>query len=78
MSVWLVIEDRGSGISFTPKPGALQPGPSSKRYGTGLGIPFAYKVFAAHGWSLDFAALPSGGTRVTIRLRPTEEHHEDD
>ena len=27
---------------------------------------------------LDFAALPNGGTRVTIRLRTTEEHHEDD
>jgi signal transduction histidine kinase len=76
--VHLVIEDSGPGIGFAPQPGALQPGPSSKRYGTGLGIPFAYKVFGAHGWTLYFAKVPQGGTRVTVRLGESEGRSSDE
>ena len=68
----LVLDDAGPGIAFTPEPGAeLRPGPSSKRFGTGLGIPFAYKVCEAHGWKLSFASRPGGGTRVTLQLPTT-------
>jgi signal transduction histidine kinase len=60
------IVDAGPGMPFVPEPGDLEPGPSTKRFGTGLGIPVAYKICRSHGWDLSFAASPDGGTEVTI------------
>lgn len=60
------IIDTGAGMPFVPEPGDLEPGPSTKRFGTGLGIPVAYKICRSHGWDLGFAAVPGGGTEVTI------------
>lgn len=62
------ILDCGSGIPFTPNPSDLSPGPSTKRFGTGLGIPFAFKVCESLGGSITFASRPSGGTSVTLNL----------
>lgn len=61
------IDDQGPGMPFAPEPSsALTPGPTTKRFGTGLGIPVAFKVCKAHGWTLEFEKLPAGGTRVSI------------
>lgn len=62
----LSIEDHGGGIPFTPEPSDLTPGPTTKRFGTGLGIPVAFKVCKAHGWTLNFEVIPRSGTLVTI------------
>lgn len=62
----LSITDQGPGLPFQPVPGSLSPGPSTKRFGTGLGIPFAFKVCNAHGWRLTFDRGENGGTRVTM------------
>lgn len=62
------ILDRGTGMPFTPHPSDLSPGPSTKRFGTGLGIPFAFKVCEALGVTMSFAQRPGGGTRVSIEL----------
>lgn len=62
----LIILDQGAGLPFKPEPTGLEPGPSTKRFGTGLGIPVAYKVFSTHGWRLNFENLAGGGTEVTI------------
>lgn len=70
----LTIDDQGPGIPFDPVAGDLEPGLTTKRFGTGLGIPVAFKVCAVHGWSLGFSAAPGGGTRVTIRI-PRESGH---
>lgn len=64
----LSIEDDGNGMPVAPQPRDLRPGPSTKRFGTGLGIPFAVKVFDLHGASVRFGAAVSGGTRVEIVL----------
>lgn len=64
----LIIEDQGPGIPADVQPAALSPGPSTKRFGTGLGIPFAFKVCQAHGGRLDFSSAPGGGTRVKLTL----------
>jgi signal transduction histidine kinase len=61
------IRDHGPGMPFRPEPGGLEPGPTTKRMGTGLGIPVAFKVCKAHGWSIAFEAAPGGGTEVVIR-----------
>ena len=67
-SVSLTIEDQGSGLAFDPKPGSLSPGPTTKRLGTGLGIPFAFKICHAHGGSIKFVQNSPTGTRVRIDL----------
>ena len=71
--VTLCIDDEGTGIPFDPQPGALSPGPTTKRFGTGLGIPFAFKVCSAHDCDLQFEARPQGGTRVRLTLAKAQE-----
>jgi signal transduction histidine kinase len=63
----LQLLDRGCGMPFTPDPSAMS-APSTKRFGTGLGIPFAFKVCDALGGELNFDARPDGGTAITILL----------
>ncbi|TSA48512.1 MAG: HAMP domain-containing protein [Nitrosomonadales bacterium] len=72
--ITLRIADSGPGMPFTPEYSILIPGPSTKRFGTGLGIPFAYKVCEAHGGGINFAAREGGGTVITLTLprRPPE------
>lgn len=60
------LEDEAGGLPFAPQPGGLEPGPSTKRFGTGLGIPVAFKVCKAHGWTLDFHSTAGVGTRVVL------------
>jgi len=64
--VRLTITDQGPGMPFQPKPSELAPGPSTKRFGTGLGIPIAFKVCKAHGWRLEFDRGDNGGTKAII------------
>ncbi len=70
--ITLLIEDQGAGMPFDPQPTTLSPGPSTKRFGTGLGIPFAFKVVQAHGGTLAFEKRDSGGTRVRLTLPATQ------
>ncbi len=67
-AVVITIDDQGPGMRQPPRPDGLRPGPTTKRSGTGLGIPFAAKVCEAHGRSLGFDTAPGGGTRVRITL----------
>lgn len=60
------IHDSGSGLPFEPKPGNLEPGPSTKKFGTGLGIPIAFKICQKHGWDLDFKVHEGNGTEVIV------------
>ena len=60
------IQDSGSGLPFEPKPGNLEPGPSTKRFGTGLGIPIAFKICQKHNWKLSFKTKSGKGTRAII------------
>ena len=65
---WLAITDRGPGLPFTPSAGGAVPGPTTKTWGSGLGIPFAYKVCELHEGTLAFDRPADGGTRVTLTL----------
>jgi len=64
--VELYIQDQGCGLPFDPKATELTPGPTTKRFGTGLGIPVAFKICQVHGWRLQFQRPPQGGTRVSV------------
>lgn len=63
----LELSDHGSGMPFIPDPSAMN-APTTKRFGTGLGIPFAFKVCDALGGQLQFVSKPEGGTSVIISL----------
>ncbi len=63
----LQLMDRAGGMPFKPDPSAIS-APSSKRFGTGLGIPFAFKVCDVLGGELKFAARLGGGTVITMQL----------
>lgn len=67
-TVILLIADRGPGMPFTPDPRSISPGPTTKRFGTGLGIPFAFKVCEALAGDLTFTARPGGGTQIRLSL----------
>ena len=72
----LFLMDRGSGMPFKPDPSAMS-APTTKRFGTGIGIPFAFKVCDALGGTLQFIARQGGGTTITISLpRILNTHHD--
>ena len=60
------IRDYGPGLPFQPEPGNLEPGPSTKRFGTGLGIPIAFKICQSHGWTLSFEKPEGAGSQALI------------
>ena len=60
------ILDSGPGLPFEPKPGNLEPGPSTKKFGTGLGIPIAFKICQKHGWNLRFNLIEEEGAEAVI------------
>ena len=62
------LRDEGTGMPFTPDPHTLSPGPSTKRFGTGLGIPFAFKVCEVLGGNITFEAALPQGTLITLSL----------
>jgi signal transduction histidine kinase len=64
--------DSGPGLPFKPTPGNLEPGPSTKKFGTGLGIPIAFKICQKHGWDLSFNVIDGQGTEVCI-IAPIEQ-----
>ena len=66
----LKVLDRGCGMPFTPDPSAMS-SPTTKRFGTGIGIPFAFKVCDALGGALKYEARPEGGTIISITLPTT-------
>jgi signal transduction histidine kinase len=74
-NVQVIIADRGPGMPFRPMPGDLHPGPTTKSYGSGLGIPFAFKICGLHQGVLDFAAREGGGTEVSVTLPAAQSAH---
>ncbi len=71
--------DSGPGLPFEPKPRNFEPGPSTKQFGTGLGIPIAFKICQKHGWNLMFNVIRDQGTEVIVaapihRLREVDTH----
>ncbi len=62
------ISDEGNGMPFTPEPGTLSPGKSTKRFGTGLGIPFAFKACEVLNGEISFHSIEPKGTTVRLRF----------
>jgi len=66
--VRVVVTDSGSGISPADLEHVFDPFFSTKADGTGLGLPIARQIAAAHGGSLTIESAPGDGTRVEVRL----------
>ena len=64
--VRMIISDRAGGLPFKPEATELAPGPSTKRFGTGLGIPIAFKICNTHGFKLEFNIKQGQGTDVIV------------
>ena len=64
--VRMIIGDRAGGLPFKPEATELTPGPSTKRFGTGLGIPIAFKICSTHGFKLEFSITEGESTDVVI------------
>ncbi len=64
--VIISLKDAGGGLPFQPEAANLEPGPTTKRFGTGLGIPIAFKICQTHGWGLTFNIDEGRGTEVII------------
>lgn len=64
----VTIADQGSGMPFKPVPNTSSPGISTKRFGTGLGIPFAFKVCEVLNGSIEFNALQPNGTQIKLQF----------
>ena len=60
------VSDDGPGMPFAPLTSDLAPGPTTKRFGTGLGIPFALRVIEEHGGTIEFKPRQPHGTEVIV------------
>ncbi|HVT40151.1 MAG TPA: HAMP domain-containing sensor histidine kinase [Gemmatimonadaceae bacterium] len=67
-SACVVVSDSGKGISAEDLPRVLDPFFSTKGDGTGLGLPLARQIAAAHGGSLRIESDGTEGTHVEVRL----------
>jgi two-component system sensor histidine kinase HydH len=67
-AIELCFIDTGVGIAPEALGKIFQPFFSTKRGGTGLGLPTTRKVIEAHGGSIDVQSEPCRGTKFTVRL----------
>lgn len=67
-SVLVRVIDTGAGIPPEAQPRVLEPYFSTKKSGTGLGLPTAVRVAEEHGGTLTFTSEVGRGTQFTLRL----------
>ena len=66
----LRVTDRGRGMNEETMKKALLPFYSTKKTGTGLGLPLCREIVEAHDGKLSLESNPEGGTTVTCWLPP--------
>jgi signal transduction histidine kinase len=66
--VTISIRDRGVGIGANDLPRIFDPYFTTRRTGTGLGLPIAKNIIDALGGTLTIASSPGAGTRIRIEL----------
>lgn len=66
--VVLDVIDTGSGVPPEALPRIFEAFFSTRRGGTGLGLPYARKVIEAHGGTIQLESEPGKGSKFTLRL----------
>lgn len=66
--VLIAVEDRGSGMAAEQMQLALLPFYSTKRSGTGLGLPLCREIIEAHGGTFNLFNREGGGMAATCKL----------
>jgi len=66
------IEDQGEGMTPDVARKAMQPFFTTKREGTGLGLPISKRIIDQHGWKMRLESTPKRGTKVIIQI-PKED-----
>jgi len=67
-AVSIVIADRGAGIARTDLPRVFDPYFTTKRGGTGLGLPIAKNIIEGLGGTIAVNSEPARGTEIRIEL----------
>lgn len=70
----LDVADNGCGITFDEMHEVLNPFFTTKKEGTGLGLPIVKKIIDAHGWSLQILDNYSCGTIFRIIMKKSNLH----
>lgn len=65
---WLAVEDDGPGISSSDRTRVFLPFFTTKREGSGLGLPTVHRIVEAHGGTVSVEAAEGGGARFVVRL----------
>lgn len=66
--VLVQVTDTGPGMDEEQRQHAFKPYFSTKKNGTGLGLPITLRIVEEHGGSMDLSAEKGRGTQFTIRL----------
>lgn len=59
-------EDSGVGIPEREREQVFEPGSTTKKWGTGVGLPSIQQIVLAHNWTSRIATATDGGTRFEI------------
>jgi signal transduction histidine kinase len=73
----VVFRDNGQGMSPAVRARVFEPLFSTRREGTGLGLPISRRLATAHGGSIEIESEEEKGTVVTVHL-PLPESHDSD
>jgi two-component system sensor histidine kinase HydH len=68
---YLEVTDTGRGIDPDERDRIFDPYYTTKARGTGLGLPIAHKIVAAHGGEIRLTPRPQGGTSAMVLLPVT-------
>ncbi len=69
----LVVRDFGSGISPKHLAEIFTPFFTTKKRGTGLGLPLAKRIVEEHGGTIDIQSTPGQGTTARVHLPPAPQ-----
>jgi signal transduction histidine kinase len=72
----ITIRDDGPGIPPDVEERIFIPFFTTKRSGTGLGLPIAQKIVHAHGGILDLKSVPGKGTEFIVKIPLRQKHGE--
>ena len=62
------VEDTGCGMSEEMQSRVFSPFFTTKRDGTGLGLPVTRRIIEDHGGTVELESRPGAGTRFTLRI----------